>query len=716
MTAQLGRPHAGYAEEAGRSEGTGTAEGNGGGAGPVHVPTDEAGPAPEDSRARDGEAVEVGDPGPGAVLVEDEDAGRLLVEPADGAHLEVPPVLVGWRPRPAVQAGRAPAHSRRRPRRGRCPWWEALLVGLVGLGCALALFHTAWQYPFSTQVGSAGDAEEYSWFFSWVPYALGHGLNPLVSHYVNYPNGINLMWNTSVLLPALVLSPLTLIWDAAFSYNVAITLAPALNVLVAHWAFRRWASPVPALVGALVFGFSPYMVAQSVGHLAQTLTFSAPLLLVALDRLLVLQKGRAWREGAVLGILAWAQLVTGEEVLAMEAATVLVAVAVLYLVSRPVAYEKLHHAMRGGAVAALTAGVLSAPFLAVQYLGPDRVQDPHPANAYVSDLLNFFVPTNITKLAPRAALAISSHFTGNGSEQGAYIGIPLVLFLLFALYVARRRKVTWVALAVALGAGVLSMGPYLHVGGTRLGVPLPGDLLAHLPAYHNLLPDRFASIMTLGVGWLVALGLTEVGRLGRRARPAKVGSWLVVGTGLAALFPITAYPAGSSPLYAAFDTGLSCPLPANGQRAHGHHPPVALLLPTHNELELRWQAEARFCFVMPGDAGMTGSSSTNPKALPMMFNVGTPGAAMPPLTAATRQAAAAYLHQLGVSEVVVAPESPSVPNWTPDGQAKLVVWLEWLFGQAPQQSPGPYISYAWRHLPSTADIASGHVGRVPGEA
>ena len=71
----------------------------------------------------------------------------------------------------------------------------------------------------------------------------------------------------------------------------------------------------------------------------------------------------------------------------------------------------------------------------------------------MSDLLNFVVPTSSTLLAPAAALRVSSHFTGNGSEHGAYIGVPLVLFAILAVVLARRRRVTWVALAVAAGAG-----------------------------------------------------------------------------------------------------------------------------------------------------------------------------------------------------------------------------------------------------------------------
>ncbi len=58
--------------------------------------------------------------------------------------------------------------------------------------------------------------------------------------------------------------------------------------------------------------------------------------------------------------------------------------------------------MKGAVVAGPSFAVLSLPFLAYQYLGPDKVQDVHPANTYVSDIWNFIVPTNITRFAPSA--------------------------------------------------------------------------------------------------------------------------------------------------------------------------------------------------------------------------------------------------------------------------------------------------------------------------
>jgi hypothetical protein len=585
-----------------------------------------------------------------------------------------------------------------------------LAVLVLSLGSAAALFHVAWSNPLRNQVGGAGDADEYAWFLAWVPFALGHGHNPLVSHYVAFPHGVNLMWNTSVLLPSFLVSPLTVIFGAAFSYNVLVTLSPALGATFAYVAFRRWTGRLPALAGALFFGFSPYMVSQSEGHLAQVMIMSAPMFLIVLDRLLVVQSTTPWRDGVALGLLAWAQLLTGEEALAMEAVTAAIAVAVLALVARHQVLCHFPYARDGATVAAGVFVVLSAPFLAFQYLGPYKVQDVHPVNVYVSDLLNFFVPTKVTRLAPAWALSISSHFTGNGVEQGAYIGIPLAIFVILTLFVAHHRLVTWAALAVGAGAGLLSMGPTLHVLGHVNPLRLPDDVLQRMPLLHNLLPDRFASMMTLGVGFLVALGLHELTRL----RPGvRAMGWALAVLGLVAVLPITHFPAASSPLYLAFDTGFSCPHPTPS----AGRPPVAFLIPAVNEMNLRWQAETNFCFLMPTATGMTGTNAAYRQNVGLLFTVGDPAhPGPPPVSAAAREQAAQEIRQYDITEIVVGPESPTNPPWFPQGQAEAVVWVEWLLGQAPQQSKDRYIAYVWKDLPPVSDIASGHVGTVKGEA
>jgi hypothetical protein len=595
--------------------------------------------------------------------------------------------------------------------RGRADWRELVIVLVVSLGLSLAWFHNTLFAPVNTQAGVFGDADEYAWFLAWVPYALGHGLNPLGTTLVNFPHGINLMWNTSILLPSFLMSPVTIIFGAAFSYNVLILLAPALNSTFAYLAFRRWTGRLPALAGALIFGFSPFMVSQSVGHLAQTLLMSVPLMLIVLDRLLIVQASQWWVDGLLLGVLAWAQLLTGEEILALEAVVAVVTLVVVCAMNDRAIYSHVRYAAKGLVVSGASFVTLSLPFLAYQYLGPARVQDVHPANVYVTDFLDFVIPTNITHFATATAVRLSSQWTGNGSEEGAYIGIPLLLFIVFSLVIARRRKITWVAFTIAASSALLSMGPSAHLGGVVTGFELPDAWLQDLPFFHNILPDRFASVMFVGVGLLVALGLNELKRF---ALPVKASGWAVAGLGLVALVPITNFPSATSPLYSAFVTGYACP--AYTTRTSASPRPVALVLPTINEMSLRWQQEAKFCFAMPSDTGMTGTNPGDLGQLPLILTIGRPGLNLPALTPGVRYDMAQEMKALDVSEIIVTPEYPysGLPRWTPKEQAQLIAWLEGLLGQAPSQSHDPYITYVWWHLPPLSAIASGQVPSVPG--
>ena len=194
----------------------------------------------------------------------------------------------------------------------------------------------------------------------------------------------------------------------------------------------------------------------------------------------------------------------------------------------------------------------------------------------MSDLLNLVIPTNITRLAPNAALQISKNFTGNGSEQGAYIGIPLVLFIILTLVIARRRRVTWVAFSIAVAAAVLSMGPTLHVNGTITTFELPDAWLQDLPFFHNLLPDRFASMMFLGVGLLVALGLNELKRF---QLPVQVSGWALASARARSHRPDHHFPGRHQPAVRGFRNGLCLPAarlgdatvaPSRGPRAALH--------------------------------------------------------------------------------------------------------------------------------------------------
>jgi hypothetical protein len=294
---------------------------------------------------------------------------------------------------------------------------------------------------------------------------------------MDYPAGVNLMWNTSDTLMGAALSPLTLTLGPVFAFNVLMTTGVALSAWTAFLFLHRIVGDaLAATLGGLVYGFSPFMVAQSLGHPQLTVAFAPPLILLVVHEALTRDMGpvKLVALGMALGALAAIQLLVGEEILATTAlmTVTLVAIAATRRAERPIG-RRLLGAAGAGAVALCVFGVLAAAPLAVQFGGPRRLVRPvHELNVFVSDALSFVVPTSAQQLAPSAALAVSRHFTGNGSEWNSYLGVALIVLLV--AFAAARWRDPLVRLA---GAGLAivcmwSLGVSIHVIGADTGLPV----------------------------------------------------------------------------------------------------------------------------------------------------------------------------------------------------------------------------------------------------
>src|SRR3989441_2550709 len=201
-------------------------------------------------------------------------------------------------------------------------------VGPLYLAMAIGFFATIWFTPggpFSTALGVGGDPQLAIWFLRWQGFALAHGHNLLFTTYLDAPDGVNLMWNTTAPLLGVALAPLTLTLGGVFAYNLAETLGLASSAMAAFVMIRRYVratdtiGTVAALVGGALYGFSPYMAAHALGHPPAVTLFTAPLMLLVFDDLFVRQAGRATRPGVALGVLAAVQLLLWEELLLAEA-------------------------------------------------------------------------------------------------------------------------------------------------------------------------------------------------------------------------------------------------------------------------------------------------------------------------------------------------------------------------------------------------------------
>jgi hypothetical protein len=383
---------------------------------------------------------------------------------------------------------------------------QALLLYLIG---AFIVTWDAWAAPTTRWIGGCCDPEQTIWFVRWVPYAIGHGVDPLVTHQLNAPDGVNLMWNTAILPWSLIATPITLLVGPIFAYNVLMLGAIVASALAARLVVARYVGgSLAPLVGGAVYGFSPYVISHASLHLDLAMAWLPPLVLLVFDDILVRRTPSPRRLGVILGLLGLLQLLTTEEILATTAVCGVIVLAVLAVQRRSQIRAVLPRLATTLAYAALALGILGAWPLTVQFLGPGRITEGLiDLREFSTDLLNLVVPTRFQLFAPPEATRISSEFSVLFHEADAYLGLPLIVVLSVIVVLGRHDVRVRTAAAGGLAMLVLSMGGHLVVGGTSTGIPLPWLLASGFPLLENVVASRFIVFTWLAVAILVAFGI-----------------------------------------------------------------------------------------------------------------------------------------------------------------------------------------------------------------
>ena len=176
------------------------------------------------------------------------------------------------------------------------------VLALISLAVSLYLTgHLLGDLPNRMVAGNPADIRLFTWYLEQDAQSVLHGHDPLFFTTMNAPAGVNGMWNTSLLLPGLVMTPVTLLAGPLAAYNMLFVLALATGPLCAFPLLRRFTDSVPAAgLGALVFGFSPAVLASGIGHINLVLTGLMPITLLLADDL-VTGRRAPWPGGAAMG-------------------------------------------------------------------------------------------------------------------------------------------------------------------------------------------------------------------------------------------------------------------------------------------------------------------------------------------------------------------------------------------------------------------------------
>ena len=163
---------------------------------------------------------------------------------------------------------------------------------------AVALTWRLWADPASRmQIGDGTDVNLFAWFIRYSAQSVTHGSLPaFVTTAMNAPHGINLMWNTSLLLPGVLLTPVTLLAGPQTSLTLLHTGLLRVRGVAVLGAAALGVRIGPAALGGAVYGFSPALVAAAVGHYHLEFAVPPPLLIDALLRI-VTGRGHALKTG-----------------------------------------------------------------------------------------------------------------------------------------------------------------------------------------------------------------------------------------------------------------------------------------------------------------------------------------------------------------------------------------------------------------------------------
>ena len=205
--------------------------------------------------------------------------------------------------------------------------------------------------------------------------------------------------------------PVTASSNSVAAFNFLLRLGLALSALSMYLVLRRYVrSRSAAFVGGLLFGFSPYMLAEGRLHVFLVFLPLLPPLIPLVDRWLIRADRNPYRCGALFGLLLGLEMLISVELAAVFA--ILVVIALI-----PVAIR--HHDLVRSRVPVLVRGLMTAGaawllvggYPAWMFLrGPQRPAGPPHSVAGIDDLpRGLAVPGHPVASAAAPAVAPAGH-------------------------------------------------------------------------------------------------------------------------------------------------------------------------------------------------------------------------------------------------------------------------------------------------------------------
>ncbi|WP_298685298.1 hypothetical protein [uncultured Methanomethylovorans sp.] len=383
-------------------------------------------------------------------------------------------------------------------------------------------------YPvfFSKMVPGEADVHFYLWDLWWFKKSFMDLSSPYFTPYLFYPNGVNLAFSAITPFNGILSVPLQFIFGLTRTYTILWLLSFIISgygtfLLVRYLSKNSKA----AFVSGLIFMFSPYHFAHSLGHLNLLSIEWIPFYVLFFFKTIKEDNFKNSIYAAFFLLLVFLSEYTYAVYLCIFTAFFL-----LYYIFEDRNYIVNKNVIIKLFLMALSFSILVLPFayplLKELLLSKSSYMYSAGFVTYSADLLAFFVPSKFHPIFGQFVLPIYQNFTGNVAEFTVFAGYTVLILSMIAILRIRTKEVKFWALST-LVFFIFALGPLLHVNGLFTGtieninfaVPLPYAIIMKIPIISIArVPSRWDAIVMLNLSVLAGYGLSYLyNRLEKRS-------------------------------------------------------------------------------------------------------------------------------------------------------------------------------------------------------
>ncbi|MFC1498005.1 hypothetical protein ACFLS1_06005 [Verrucomicrobiota bacterium] len=357
-------------------------------------------------------------------------------------------------------------------------------------------------------MGDGYDGFQNAWNLWWVKTALTKNFtNPYFTEYLHHPNGVTLLFHTLNPFNGLISIPLQPFFRMEIVYNVIVFFSFIMSGIGMYiLAFYLTKNKFASLIAGIIYTFCPYHMAHALGHLQLIAMEWIPFYIFFLLKLLQEpeRKNILWCSFFLIltTFCSWYYLLYS-----LFFTAILISGA---------AIKRRRGFLLDGTLTRLIVmlvivfGVLSPLIVSMIITGTKEVfLGTHNPENFSADLTSFFVPSAISTWGRMWCRNIWSTWSGNTAENSNFLGYTVLALSIYAAIRVRKTRIWGVA---GIFAFIMALGPYLHVMGRQIRVPLPYLFFHKYVPYFSMtgVPERFDLMLKFSMAILSAYAVAHI--------------------------------------------------------------------------------------------------------------------------------------------------------------------------------------------------------------